>query len=230
MCFGNWKSLLLAWGLVPKLGLLARQSLFVPPDVFRALSQQFLLRCVRTYIQCGPWRTAKPAPRRCSSSENVCLVLFRLVSQIGKGQTVNVESGWWRIFCLDKKKNSLLEWKTQRLCVLVNLLSSTRKSLISLGATLLFDSCKGKILEWVKTNGVKHYREALSIISWSKTAHTGWQFRLWSGPFPWLAEPRPRSTLQINLTNNYNLGSDFRQFENRLSGALGCILSVCSAC
>lgn len=41
--------------------LLTRQSLFVPPDVFRALSQQFLLRCVRTYIQCGTWRTAKPA-------------------------------------------------------------------------------------------------------------------------------------------------------------------------
>ena len=41
--------------------LLTRQSRFVPPDVFRALSQQFLLRCIRTYIQCGTWRTAKPA-------------------------------------------------------------------------------------------------------------------------------------------------------------------------
>lgn len=42
--------------------LLTRQSLFVPPDVFRALSQQFLLRCIRTYIQCGTWSPAKPAP------------------------------------------------------------------------------------------------------------------------------------------------------------------------
>lgn len=41
--------------------LLTRQSLFVPPDVFRALSQQFLLHCIRTYIQCGTWRAAKPA-------------------------------------------------------------------------------------------------------------------------------------------------------------------------
>lgn len=41
--------------------LLTRQSLFVPADVFRALSQQFLLRCIRTYIQCGTWRPAKPA-------------------------------------------------------------------------------------------------------------------------------------------------------------------------
>ncbi len=41
--------------------LLTRQSLFVPPDVFIALSQQFLLRCIRTYIQCGTWRPAKPA-------------------------------------------------------------------------------------------------------------------------------------------------------------------------
>lgn len=41
--------------------LLTRQSLFVPPDVFRALSQQFLLRCIRTYIQCGTWSAAKPA-------------------------------------------------------------------------------------------------------------------------------------------------------------------------
>lgn len=45
-------------------GLLARQSLFVPPDVFRALSQQFLLRCFRTYIQRGTWRPAKPAPAK----------------------------------------------------------------------------------------------------------------------------------------------------------------------
>lgn len=41
--------------------LLTRQSLFVPPDVFRALSQQFLLHCIRTYIQCGTWIQAKPA-------------------------------------------------------------------------------------------------------------------------------------------------------------------------
>lgn len=41
--------------------LLTRQSLFVPPDVFRGLSQHFLLRCIRTCIQCGTWRTARPA-------------------------------------------------------------------------------------------------------------------------------------------------------------------------
>lgn len=41
--------------------LLTRQSLFVPPGVFRGLSQQFQLHCIRIYIHCGSWRPAKPA-------------------------------------------------------------------------------------------------------------------------------------------------------------------------
>lgn len=38
------------------------QSVFVPPDVFRALSQQFLRRNIQCVYGNGTWTPAKPAP------------------------------------------------------------------------------------------------------------------------------------------------------------------------
>lgn len=49
------------------------------------------------------------------------------------------------------------ELKTQSLYSSLNL-HLTTKPFILHGATFLFDSCMGKILEQVDTNGVHHYR------------------------------------------------------------------------
>lgn len=56
------------------------------------------------------------------------------------------------------RENSLLKY-TKHLWSWRILALSHKKSFILLGTLQLFDSCKGKILERVRTNGAQHYRE-----------------------------------------------------------------------
>lgn len=71
--------------------LLTRQSLFVPHDVFRALSQHFVLCYIRTYIQCGIWGPAKTALQKLLIWNN----LFRFMSEtLRHAFEVSIHSKW----------------------------------------------------------------------------------------------------------------------------------------